>query len=102
MAANMAEQPVGEVTHWFGKLRVATVRLSAPLRVGDRVHVKGANDDFKARVKSMQVDRKPIEEAKPGMEVGIKMPSKAHVGDKVLRVEGQAGPWAWLRKLLGS
>lgn len=98
----MSEHPVGVVTHWFGKLRVATVRLQAPLKVGDRVHVKGANDDFRARVKSMQLNHQPVEAADAGMEVGVKMGGRAHVGDKVLRVEGEAGRWAWLRKLLGS
>lgn len=98
-----AEQPVGVVTHWFGKLKVATVRLDAPVRVGDRLHIRGLHDDFKARVRSMHLNHQPIEAAKPGMEVGIQMPARAHVGAKVSRMEGEAGGlWGWLGRLLGS
>jgi translation elongation factor EF-Tu-like GTPase len=92
----MTEQPVGTVTHWFGRIKVATVRLDAPLRKGDRVHVKGSSDDFTVRVGSMELNHQPIEEAKPGQEVGIRMPARAHAGDMVLRAEGKPGFWAWL------
>lgn len=100
----MSESPVGTVTHWFGKVKVATVRLDAPVKLGDRVHVKGARDDFRARIKSMHLNHKPIEAADAGMEVGIQMPSRAHAGDKVMRVEGAepGGFWGWLSRLLGS
>ena len=101
MNETLIEQRVGQVEHFFSKLHVATVRLEAAVRLGDRLHVKGRNDDFVVKVKSMQLDHKPIEAAKAGQVVGIQMPAKAHAGDAVLRSEAKAR-WGWLSRLLGS
>jgi hypothetical protein len=95
----MTEQRVGVVTHFFSKLRVATVRLEQPVAVGDRIHVRGRADDFKVKVRSMQVNHKPVEHAGPGMEVGILVGAKAHEGDEVLKVERGR---SWWSRLLGS
>jgi putative protease len=95
----MSEQRVGVVTHWFSHLHVATVKLEAPLKLGDRVHLKGAHDDFRVKVTSMQVEHAPVEKADAGQHVGIRCGSKkAHEGDVVYRVEGDGG---WLGRLLG-
>lgn len=96
---SMNEQRVGIVTHFFSKLRVATVRLEQPVAVGDRIHVRGHNDDFKVKVKSMQINHQPVERAGPGQEVGILMGAKAHEGDEVLKVEPGK---SWWSRLLGS
>lgn len=95
----MSENPqVGTITHFFGKLRVATVRLEAPVQLGDRLRIRGHGRDFAVRVKSMQVNHKPVERAAPGQEVGILLGKKAHEGDMVLREERKG----WLARLLGS
>lgn len=94
----MTEHRVGVVTHFFSRLRVATVRLEEPVKLGDSLLVKGARDAFRVRVKSMQVNHAPVEHAEAGMEVGIKVPAKAHEGDVVLRAEPRKG---WLARLLG-
>ncbi|HEV8360129.1 MAG TPA: hypothetical protein VGR28_06715 [Candidatus Thermoplasmatota archaeon] len=95
----MDETRVGVVTHFFSRLRVASVRLEQPVAIGDRVHVKGHGDDFKVRIKSMQINRQPVERADAGQEVGILLGSRAHEGDEVLKVEGQR---SWWSRLLGS
>jgi len=33
-------EAIGTVTHWFGHLSVTAVRLTAPLAVGDRIHIR--------------------------------------------------------------
>lgn len=101
MAANVSEAPVGVITHFFGKIRVATVRLDAPVAVGDRLHVKGANDDFTVRVKSMEINHRAVERAEAGQEVGIAMPAKAHSGDRVLRMDGEPSLWDRVMGLFG-
>jgi putative protease len=80
----MAEQkPIGEVTHFFGHLGVAVFKLSAPLKVGDKIQVKGHTTDFEQEVKEMQVEHEAVTEAKKGSELGIKVDEVVRTGDKV-------------------
>ncbi len=81
----MAEEKIGEVTHYFDKIGVAIVKLSAPLAKGDKIRVKGATTDFDQTVESMQVDHSEVESAKSGDELGIKVADKAREGDDVLK-----------------
>lgn len=83
----MAEGRIGEVTHYFDKIGVAIVKLSAPLKVGDKVKVKGATTDFEQTVESMQVDHQEVESAESGRELGIKVTEKVREGDEVLKAE---------------
>lgn len=84
----MAEVEVGRVNKFFGKVGVAAVEVTnESIKVGDELHFKGATTDFTIQVESMQIDRAPVEEAKPGDLVGIKVPERVRPGDKVYRVE---------------
>ena len=50
-----AEQKIGVVSHYFGKIEVAAIELTeGELRVGDTIHVKGHTSDFTQTVDSMQ------------------------------------------------
>jgi selenocysteine-specific translation elongation factor len=82
----MAEELVGEVTHWFGNINVAGIDLTGKLAVGDRIHVVGHTSDFEMEVKSMQIDREDVSEAGPGDSIGIKLESRARTGDSVYKV----------------
>jgi len=79
----MADQVIGEVTHFFDKISVAIIKLSAPLKVGDKVKIKGATTELTQDVETMKLDHEELEEAKPGEEVGIKVADKVREGDKV-------------------
>jgi putative protease len=81
----MPEEKIGEITHYFDKIGVAIVKLSAPLKVGDKIKVKGATTDFEQTVDSMQVDHQEVESAESGRELGIKVTEKAREGDDVLK-----------------
>ena len=53
----MAEEKIGVVTHYFGKIGVAAIELTdGMLRVGDTIHVKGHTSDFTQTVDSMQME----------------------------------------------
>jgi hypothetical protein len=82
----MPEELVGEVSHWFGKIRVAGIKLSAQLGVGDRVHIVGHTTDFEQEIASMQLDNENVAEAQPGDEIGVKLASRARPGDSVYKV----------------
>jgi ribosomal 50S subunit-recycling heat shock protein len=83
----MSETKVGTVTHYFQKIDVAVVEASAPIEVGDTLHVDGANDDFTFEVTSMEVDEEPVEAIDAGESAGVKVPERAHEGSDVLRVD---------------
>lgn len=83
----MAEREIGKVTHWFGHLGVAAVALKDPLRVGDRIRVKGHTTDFTATIERMQVDHTDVKEAKPGDDVAVHLGQKAREHDSVIKVE---------------
>lgn len=78
------EKPIGKITHYYGKLGVAIVKLVAPLKVGQIVHFKGATDDFSQEIKEMQFDHQAISEGSAGQEIGIKVDQKVHENDQVL------------------
>ena len=83
----MAEQLIGTVTHYFGKASVAAIKITeGELRVGDTIHIVGHTSDFTQNVESMQIDLAPIEVAKVGDEIGIKVSEHAREHDNVYRV----------------
>ncbi len=84
----MAEQKVGEVSHYFGGISVAALELSGELRVGDTIHIKGHTSDFVQTVDSIQIEHDSVESAGPGDSVGIKVAEHARQHDEVFKVTG--------------
>jgi len=82
----MPETLIGKVTHYFGKIGVAVVKLTAPLSLGDTVHFRGTSTDFTQTVDSMQIEHQPVQEAKAGEEVAIKVGARVREGDEVYKV----------------
>jgi putative protease len=83
----VAEKEIGRVTNYFSKIGVAVIKLTAPLKLGDEVRIRGGTRDFQQGVESMQVEHQPIGEATPGQEIALKLDQKARVNDKVYKVE---------------
>lgn len=78
---------IGEVVHYFSNISVAVMKLSAGLSIGDTIRIVGGEGtDFNQTVDSMEVDRKKIEKAKKGDEVGLKVNEKVREGYKVYKV----------------
>jgi putative protease len=83
----MAEQLIGVVDHWYGKINVAGVRLTdGRLSLGDTIHFVGHTTDLTATVQSMQIDHETVTEAGPGDQVGIKVTDRVRTGDSVYLV----------------
>jgi putative protease len=80
-------KPIGVVTHYYGDISVAVIKFKQPFKKGETVHFKGATSDFKEKIKSMQYDHKPVESAKKGQEVGVKVGDKVREGDEVYASE---------------
>src|SRR2546422_5991614 len=83
------EERVGFVTHYYGHLSVAAIRLeSGSLRVGDTIRILGHTSDFRQRVDSMQIEHQPVTEAGKRQEIGIKVTEHAREHDDVYKVTG--------------
>ena len=81
------EFEIGEVTHYFGNLKVAVLEIDAEVKLGDQIHIKGATTDFTQKVSSMQVDHKEVESAGPGSDVAVRVDGRVREGDAVFKVE---------------
>lgn len=82
----MSGTQIGQITHYFDHLNVAALSLIGPLRVGDTIHILGHSTDFKQEVTSLQIEHQPVNEAKPGDDVGMKVIQKVHAHDKVFKL----------------
>jgi predicted amino acid-binding ACT domain protein len=81
------EERVGVVTHYFGHLSVAAIRIEmGSLRVGDTIRILGHTSDFRQRVDSMQIEHQPVTEAGKRQEIGIKVTEHARENDDVYKV----------------
>ena len=82
----MPEVDIGTVSTFFARPVVAGIDLTAPLKVGDKLRIKGHSTDLTLAVESMQINNVDVKEAKPGDEIGIKVPDRVRKGDKVYKV----------------
>ena len=80
-------KPIGKITHYYDKIGVAIIELSGGLKVGDKIKIEGGKNEFDQTVEEMQVDHKPVDAAKAGDAVGIKVKEKIREGALVLKVE---------------
>ena len=82
----MGEKEIGKVSSFFSHVSVAAIKLTAKLKVGDKIHIKGSTTDFEDTINSMQIEKKEVKEAKKGDHIGIKVPEKVRPNDAVFLV----------------
>jgi translation initiation factor IF-2 len=82
----MPETEIGKVMDFFSRPVVAGIDMSANLKVGDKIHIKGHTTDLEMTVTSMQINNKNVTEAGKGQSVGIKVPDRVRQGDTVYKV----------------
>jgi putative protease len=80
-------RPIGKVIHYWTRLGVAGVDLTDSLRMDDRVHFLGTTTDFQQRVTSMQLNKRFINEAYAGQQIGILVADRVRPGDTVYLLE---------------
>ncbi len=84
----MSEEMIGTVSDFFARPVVAGIELTAALKVGDKIHIKGHTTDLEMTVDSMQIDNAQVTEAKAGDSIGVKVRDKVRSGDKVYKITG--------------
>jgi len=82
----MPEVEIGKVSDFFAKPVVAGIELTAPLKMGDRLHIVGHTTDMELTVASMQINNVDVKEAKAGDAVGIKVNDRVRRGDTIYKV----------------
>jgi len=82
----MKEKKIGVITHYFGNIGVAVLKLNGKLKVGDEIHIVGHGADFTQKVESMQVEHENINKAKKNDDVGMKVDEKVKPGAEVFLV----------------
>jgi len=82
----MEEQEIGVVDHFFSKISVGMIKLSAVLKVGDTIHIKGKQTDFSQEIESMRIEFDSVAEAKEGDKIGVKVGQPVHTNDKIYKV----------------
>ena len=82
----MPEVEIGKVSDFFHRPVVAGIELTAALKKGDRIHIKGHTTDMEQEVASMQVNNVTVEEAEAGASVGIKVSDRVRPGDTVYKI----------------
>jgi putative protease len=83
----MPEEQVAVVVKFFAKPSVAALEVTnGSIKKGDLLRYKGHTTDFTDEIASMEVDNQPIEEAKVGDLVGLKVKDRVRENDKVYKV----------------
>jgi putative protease len=83
----MAEEEVGLVEKYFAKPSVAAIKVTkGTIKKGDTLMYKGHTTDFSEEVASMEMDNQPIDEAKVGDLIGIKVKDRVRENDIVYKV----------------
>jgi putative protease len=82
----MAEEEIGHITHYFPKIGVAVIEVTAgSLKVGETIRIKGHTSDLTQTVESLQQEHVAVPEVKAGATAGLKVKDHVREGDKVYR-----------------
>ena len=82
----MPEVEIGKISDFFAHPVVAGIELTAPLEVGDKVHITGHTTDVTCTVVTMQINNVNVTTAKVGDAIGIKVSDRVRKGDTVYKV----------------
>jgi len=82
----MPEKAIGKVTDFFSRPVVAGIELTATMKLGDKIHIKGHTTDIELTVDSMQINNVEVKQAKTGDAIGIKVSERVRRGDIVYKV----------------
>jgi len=76
---------IGHIAHFFTKISVAVIELTASLAVGDTIVIKGPTTDFEQVVESMQIEHKNVQRAEAGQSIGLKVAQRVREKDLVYK-----------------
>ncbi len=79
---------VGKIIHYFDKLGVASVKLVSELKVGDEIVIIGKTTGIvNSKINSIEINKKKVDKAGYGQEIGIKIPEIVRKNDEVYLIK---------------
>ena len=83
----MPKAKIGEIVHYFDKISVAVLKVTAgTVKVGDSIQIGDDDTGFVQVVESMQVEHASVPTAKTGDEVGLKVQQPVKRGELVYQI----------------
>ncbi len=77
---------VGEISHYYSKIKVGILEVKDNLAVGDNISIEGSSTNLSQKVDSMQIEHEPVKVAKSGDSIGMKVKGRVREGDKVYKL----------------
>ena len=81
------KKEIGKIIHFYPKISVAVIELTAGLKKGDKISIEGHENVVEQTVDSMQIEHKDIEKAKKGDAIGMKTAEQVKEKDVVYLVK---------------
>ncbi len=78
--------PIGQVTHYYNRIGVAVLRLTADLKIGDTVLILGHTTELEQLVTSMEIEHQKVEAVQSGQEVALRVEEPVRKGDVVYKI----------------
>ena len=79
-------QEVGRVSHFFTKISVAVIELTATISVGDRILIKGPTTNLEQTIDSMEIEHEKVQRAGAGQSIGMKVKDRVRETDVVYKI----------------
>lgn len=76
----------GQCEGYFENIEVAIIKVTSPIRKNDRIIFETETGLFEQKIASMQIDRRDVNIAKTGSDIGVKALLKPKVGAYVYKV----------------
>jgi len=77
---------VGRVSHFFTKISVAVIELTATVSVGDKILFKGPTTNLEQTVDSMEIEHQKVQRAKAGQSIGMEVKDRVRENDAVYKI----------------
>lgn len=79
---------IAVVTHYFPKAKAVALKIEGKegIGVGDKLVIHSQGSKVKLTVKSLQINRIPVDRGRPGEEVGISLPKEVMPDDPVFKM----------------
>lgn len=82
----MPKAKIGEIVHYFDKISVAVLKVTAgSVKAGDSIQLGDDDTGFTQVIESMQVEHASVPSAKKGDEVGLKVQQPVKKGELVYK-----------------
>lgn len=79
-------QEVGKIAHYFTKIGVAVIDLTASISVGDQIHIKGPTTNLEQTITSMEIEHEKVTRAEAGQSIGLKVNDRVRENDTVYKI----------------